>query len=47
MLVFVILSYYSGTVPKNAKIAVLFFNDDRPSDPFMNNELNFLGLGRS
>lgn len=34
-------------VPKNANIAVRFFDDDRPSDPFMNNVLSFLGLGLS
>lgn len=34
-------------VPKNANIAVRFFDDARPSEPFMNNELSFLGLGLS
>jgi len=36
-----------GYVPKNANIAVLFLDDGRPSEPFMNNELSILGLGLS
>lgn len=34
-------------VPKNANIAVRFLDDGRPSEPFMNMELSFLGLGLS